>query len=53
VERGYEGFVAFISKTKLIRHYEETPGAHCIGGQRMAIGQEAAAKLIDRYFKFK
>ena len=51
METGYEGFVAFVSKTKLIRHYEDTLGAHFIGGQRMAIGREAAAKLIDRYFK--
>lgn len=52
-EKGYEGFVAFVSKTKLIRHYEETLEAHCIGGQRMAIGSEAAAKLIKQYFNSK
>lgn len=52
-EKGYEGFVAFISKTKLMRHYEETLGAHFIGGQRMAIGRQAAAKLINHYFKSK
>jgi hypothetical protein len=44
VEKGYEGFVAFISKTKLMRHYEDTLGAHFIGAQRMAIGREATAK---------
>ncbi|HWB92292.1 MAG TPA: hypothetical protein VG605_10580 [Puia sp.] len=53
MEKGYEGFVAFVSKTKLMRHYEETLGAHFIGGQRMAIGSKAAAKLIDQYFKSK
>lgn len=52
-EKGHQGFVAFLSKTKLIRHYEETLGAHCIGGQRMAIGSEAAAKLIKQYFNSK
>jgi hypothetical protein len=52
-EKGYQGFVAFVSKTKLIRHYEETLGAHSIGGQRMAIGTEAAAKLIKQYFNSK
>lgn len=52
-EKGYQGFVAFVSKTKLIRHYEETLGAYCIGGQRMAIGTEAAAKLIKQYFNSK
>jgi len=51
VEKGYEGFVAFVSKSKLMRHYEDTLGAHFIGGQRMAIGREAAAKLINQYFK--
>ena len=51
LEKGYEGFVAFISKTKLMRHYEDTLGAQFIGGQRMAIGREAAAKLINQYFK--
>jgi hypothetical protein len=53
LEKGYEGFVAFISKTKLMRHYEETLGAHNIGGHRMAIGRDAAAKLINHYFKSK
>ena len=52
-DKGYEGFVAFVSKTKLIRHYEDSLGAHFIGGQRMAIGREAAAKLINQYFKSK
>jgi hypothetical protein len=36
-----------------MRHYEESLGAHFIGGQRMAIGREAAAKLINQYFKPK
>lgn len=52
-DKGYEGFVAFVSKTKLIAHYEKTLGAHFIGGQRMAIGSAAAVKLINQYFKFK
>jgi hypothetical protein len=50
-DKGYEGFVAFVSKTKLMAHYEKTLGAHNIGGHRMAIGREAAKKLIDQYFK--
>lgn len=48
---GYQGFIAFVSKTKLMAHYEKTLGAHFIGGHRMAIGSEAALKLINRYFK--
>jgi hypothetical protein len=41
------------ARSKLMRHYEETLGAHFIGGQRMAIGSEAAAKLFRQYFKSK
>jgi hypothetical protein len=52
-EKGYEGFVAFVSKTRLISHYEATLGTRCIGGQRMAIGTEAASKLIKQYFNSK
>lgn len=52
-DKGYEGFVAFVSKTRLMSHYEETLGAHRIGGQRMAIGTQAAEALINRYFKTK
>jgi hypothetical protein len=50
-EKGYEGFVSFFSKTKLIAHYEKTLQALHVGGHRMVIYAEAAAKLIDRYFK--
>jgi|HubBroStandDraft_5_1064220.scaffolds.fasta_scaffold154120_2 hypothetical protein len=46
-DKGYEGFVVFISKTKLIHHYEKILGAHPIGGQRMAIGREAAKALVN------
>ena len=51
VEKGYEGFVSFFSKTKLIAHYEKTLEAVHVGGHRMVIYAEAAAKLINRYFK--
>lgn len=50
-DKGYDGFVAFVSKTKLMAHYEKKLGAHCIGGQRMAIGSDAANALIKQYFK--
>jgi hypothetical protein len=49
--KGYEDFVAFVSKTWLIHHYEKILGAHPIGGQRMAIGREAAQVLVNRYLK--
>lgn len=47
---GYEGNIAFISKSKLIEHYEETLGAIHIGGRAMIIHQSAALKLIHKYF---
>lgn len=52
-QRGYEGFVAFISKTRLIKHYEQTLGAIHIGKQRMIIPNSAANILETKYFKTK
>lgn len=50
-DKGYEGFVAFQSKTKLIEHYEVALGATHIGGHKMIIFPLAALKLIEQYFK--
>lgn len=47
---GYEGNIAFISKSKLIDHYENTLGAIHIGGRTMIIHQIAALRLINKYF---
>ena len=49
-EKGFEGFVSFTSKTKLIEHYEKTLGAIHIGSHRMVIFPDAAIKLIRKYF---
>lgn len=49
-QRGNEGNVAFISKTRLIEHYEKTLGAFHFGGRLMIIETNAALKLISRYF---
>ena len=49
-ETGYDGFVAFTSKTKLIEHYRETLGATHIWGHKMIIFPDEAQKLIRRYF---
>ncbi len=49
--RGFEGFVAFTSKTNLIKHYEKTLGAYHFGNQRMIIETEPARKLVKKYFK--
>lgn len=45
--RGFEGYVSFTAKTKLIHHYEKTLGAINVGGHLMIINTEAALKLID------
>lgn len=50
-QRGHEGNIAFIAKTKLIRHYEETLGAKHFGGRLMIIDSVASLMLIDKYFK--
>lgn len=49
-EKGYEGFVSFESKTKLITHYQATLGANILFGNIMAINTRAATKLVERYF---
>ena len=49
--KGYEGFVSFQSKTKLIDHYEASLGAIHVGGHKMVIFPRAALKLIQKYFK--
>jgi len=50
-QKGFDGFVAFDAKTKLIQHYEKTLGAYRFGGQRMIIPTQPAQTLIDKYFK--
>ena len=49
-QRGCEGYLSFIDKTKLIDHYIKTLGAVHVGEQRMVINTESALKLIDKYF---
>ena len=50
-DKGYEGFVSFTSKTRLIEHYTKTIGAMHVGGHKMIIFPENANKLIDKYFQ--
>jgi hypothetical protein len=50
-EKGYDGYVAFDSKTVLIAHYRQTLGATHLIRQRMFVDPIAADKLISRYFK--
>lgn len=49
-QRGHDGNVAFVSKSRLIDHYIETLGAIHFGGRLMIIETQAALKLIDKYF---
>lgn len=48
---GYDGFVSFISKTRLIQHYEKTLGAIHVGNHKMVIFPKEALQLIKKYFK--
>jgi len=50
-QKGFEGFVAFTSKTKLIAHYEKTLGACHFKNQRMIIETHASRILVEKYFK--
>lgn len=50
-EQNYDGVVSFISKTKLISHYEKTLGAKQFRGNQMFIDTPEALKLVKRYFK--
>jgi hypothetical protein len=49
-QRGFEGYLSFLSKTNLIKHYEKTLGAIHVGGLLMIINTNAALKLINKYF---
>ena len=49
-DRGYQGFISFTSKSKLLVHYQETLGATHIGGQKMVIFPKEELKLIKKYF---
>jgi hypothetical protein len=50
-DKGYDGFVGFISKSQLVEHYQKTLGAVHLGGLRMAIFTQEAAKLVKQYFQ--
>lgn len=49
-DAGYNGYVSFESKTKLIDHYRMTLGAELLFGNIMAIDTKAATNLIGQYF---
>jgi hypothetical protein len=46
-QRGNDGFLSFMEKTKMIEHYETSLGAYHL----MVIDKVSAIKLINKYFK--
>jgi hypothetical protein len=52
-QRGYNGYISFTAKTKLISHYQTTIGAYHLGNNRMILGDDKARFLVDKYFKSK
>jgi hypothetical protein len=49
-DNGNQGLVSFVSKTKLINHYEVTLGAVHLGNHQMVIYPHEALKLIKKYY---
>jgi len=50
-QRGFEGYVSFKAKTKLIEHYEKTLGAYNFRNGLMIIETRPAKILVNKYFK--
>ena len=50
-QRGFDGYIAFTAKSKLIEHYEKALGAFHFKNQRMIIETNAARVLVEKYFK--
>ena len=50
-QNGFDGYLSFTAKTKLINHYIKTLEAYHFGGHLMIITTIAANRLIDKYFK--
>lgn len=51
-EKGYEGVVSFIAKSRLIDHYHQTLGAKQFGeSNRMYIDTKESLALVKHYFK--
>ena len=52
-EKGYDGYVSFLAKTSLIEHYKKTLGAKQLSYIEMYIDDEAARKLVKKYYNIK
>ena len=51
LENNFDGYVSFIAKTELIEHYQNSLGAKLVSNQSMVIDENAAQKLLEKYFK--
>jgi hypothetical protein len=49
-EKGYDGYLCFEPKTKLVDHYKESLRARSISQTRMIIDTASAIYLVDKYF---
>ena len=49
-QRGHQGNISFLSKSKLVQHYIDSLGATHIGGRVMIIDTKSALKLLNKYF---
>lgn len=49
-ESGFDGFVAFQAKTKLVAYYKQNLGAGRMSENRLYIDLERATHLVDTYF---
>ena len=49
IEWGFEGFITFRAKSKLVGHYQKTLGAKVIFGDTMALDDFAANRLVKKY----
>ena len=48
---GYNGFIGFQAKNKLVKHYSKILGAFQVGSsQQMIVDETAAKKLYERYY---
>jgi len=50
-QKGFDGYVVFTAKSKLIKHYENSLGAYHFKNQRMIIDTKASKLLVEKYFK--
>ena len=50
-QHGFNGYIAFTAKTKLIDHYTHSLGAFLLRGHRMIITSASAKFLVEKYFK--